>query len=112
MEEKIGVWIDKPLYRKMLEIPNIKGGNFQQYAHTDIDISKLNIDNVIKIKNMLVDSTTGFTVDGNGWYSNFELSFGTLVLGRKTLRIRNNQEWTEGYTAYVTLYYTKTTDTV
>ena len=110
MEKRIGIWINgKPLYRKMLEIPNIKGGNGRQYASTDTDISNLNINEVVKIKSVLVGSD-GYTVDGNSWNTNTALSVGTFIVEKNILRVRTNQEWAEGYTALVTLYYTKTTD--
>lgn len=110
MEEKIGVWINKPLYRKIFKIPNIKGGNWKAYAYTDIDISELNIDTVASF-NGIICYDNGYMVDGNAWYTNTELSTGILIADYKTiLRIRTNQEWAAGGTAYVTLYYTKKID--
>jgi len=110
-EKVIGVWIDgKPLYQKTIidTMPNnVTSGTM---ANKKIDVSSLNIDKFANWFGMMKTSTGWCMlphVDGSCNVTdglNYNDSDSTLWL-------RNGNSFYNGATAYVTIQYTKTTDT-
>lgn len=104
-EREVGCWVDgKPLYQKTIHITSLPSqtGTWQTYDH---NIS--NIDDVVGYK--------GFIDMGDAWgiipYATVDDS-GTICISATATKLRilvGTNRSTVG--AYITLYYTKTTDT-
>lgn len=100
-EIRIGTWIDgKPIYRKVIA-RNITATN-----GTNISLSSLNIDELLKVKSINKKVSNNFT-----YYDNFFDSSEEKI----TLHYRNDiiEFWTAdgtNYTSTVWIEYTKTTD--
>jgi hypothetical protein len=111
MEEKqVGYWIDgKPLYRKVINFGNLPNRDVKRVNH---NIS--NIGRVIKLTGMTqvdLGGTYGFS-----WsplplvYSGSEYIFNTTLSCNKTEIVCKTTEDRSGFSAYIIIEYTKTTD--
>ena len=114
MEELIGIWInEKPLYSQTFTTTTVGGWGGGNYGSVDIDISSINFEDIAKMTSKIV-SPTLYSPDGNSYHTGQAFSCYTYMTmdssNKPVIRCKNNQSWGAGYTAYVTLYYTKTTD--
>lgn len=117
-EEKIvGKWIDgKPLYQKTIST-TISVDNDLTQQSTDIDVSSLNIDKAIYWEGFIIGNgqTSTFYRQAldiwGGTDNNFKYIFEIFFQTKYNLRITTNRATLDGQTCYVTIRYTKTTDT-
>lgn len=99
-ERCVGVWIDnKPLYQKSIAFDNTSSNNLS------IDVVGLGIDSLIETK--LWDKNTGFQV--NSYYNTAEDQVHAYYDETGYIHIRRGTSFAGA--GYVTLLYTKTTDT-
>lgn len=113
-ETIIGTWIDgKPIYKQVFSRITTGGSGGGNYNKDDIDISSTNFENIIKFDSQVVASDK-WNPNGNAYGINMAYSLFTYITtnssGTPVARFCNNQSWGAGYTAYITLYYTKKTD--
>lgn len=103
-ETRIGTWInDKPIYRKVIDFGNLPNNTAKRVNH---NIS--NIDRVIRL--------TGITQVDSSWnslplvYSGSEYIYNTTLSCNKTEIVCRTAQDRSGFSAYVIIEYTKTTD--
>lgn len=100
-EREIGVWTDgKPLYQKTVSFGAIPNNTSKNVAH---NIS--NLDNIISFDGVMFSSDSFETVP-SGENSNFR-----LTANDTNINIVTSANWTDWADSYITLRYTKTTDT-
>lgn len=119
MEEKIiGTWTNgKPIYETTLTTTMVGGSDDgESFGVTDIDISELNHETIIKIKSLLEEADLKTYFDADITFQ--KLNYANVIThvaydgtNKNIVRIRTNMSWWDGVTVYVTLLYTKTTDT-
>lgn len=107
-EREIGVWTDgKPLYQRTIQIgPMSKSNSWQSYNH-----NILNIDTIVMARGWMKDITNNISY----WYeipqSRANTSNGISIEVTDTV-INYFHNWLDNVTdSYITLQYTKTTDT-
>lgn len=106
-EQCIGQWIDgKPIYERVITFGELPTSSVKQ-----IDISSLNVDEIIELKGMVKSSST------QGYYRTLPMvdnsSFSNCIrldVSGYALRVITSAAWA-GYEAKIILQYTKTTDT-
>lgn len=105
-EQTIGTWIDdKPLYRKVFQIPTISSSPYS------INISTLNIDEVISI-NGSYTTGTGNEKDKiplSTWFSSTYNIATTIKIGTGNISVAWGG-WSSITSGIIILEYTKTTD--
>lgn len=99
-EQNTGLkWIDgKPIYQKTFNLTF--SSNFMT-----VDLTSLNIDNVVGIEGGVCDSSGGFIPFG------YESTVSAYTSSATNLSVNNNY-FTNRTSGHATIYYTKTTDTV
>lgn len=102
-EQIIGIWLDKPLYRKVVDVGNLPENNTMEVAH-----GILNFGRMIKI------SGTVFSQTGNNFplpYSSVDMLGDNIMVycnaANIVIKTGSNRTHLAGY---VILEYTKTTD--
>lgn len=111
-EKIVGVWVDgKPLYQKTIIDTMPDNATSGTMVNKKIDVSSLNIDRFAKWFGMMKTSTGWCMlphVDGSCNVTN-GLNYGD---SDSALWLRNGNAFYNGATTYVTIQYTKTTDSV
>ena len=112
-EQRIGTWIDgKPLYQKTIisSMPQVSGNGFIELA---IDIKDLFIDTCLNSSGFFL-SNNGISLPINGMVLANDIATSCTAYYSKTknsiVMHCNNSLWNDR-TAYITIQYTKTTDT-
>ena len=104
-EREVGVWRDgKPLYQKTIKYDNTSN------ASISIDVTDLAIDKLIRTDFASLN-TSGDQVGGMYYYSSSDMLRSWLTSSNTILRIQRGNSHAISSDAYVTLLYTKTTDT-
>lgn len=99
-EIRIGIWFGKPLYRKVIARNQIVTNG------TNISISNLNIDELVKINGKHVNNSDTYS---NNFFDSSDLKITVHALNN------NLVVWTQtgqNYTSTIWIEYTKTTDEV
>lgn len=105
-ERKIGVWRDnKPLYQKTVSFNTASGGNSTTYNHGIADI-----DTIVDCFGVMVRAdNVSVTINNSRWEGNAEDLVGCLA-GRTTISLFINYNGYRNLPVYITIQYTKTTD--
>lgn len=104
-EHVIGKWIDgKPLYQKTVEFGTLPAGDSKAVAHGVANIN-------------LIVSCDGFAYNSSYTFIPLpsinvdSLDYGAqLECDRTNITIKTKETWMNGYSGYVTIQYTKTSD--
>ena len=105
-EREVGVWTDgKPLYQKTIPIDSLPNNTSRTYT------TPSNLDNVIDARGYVISSNTqsGISVRIMPFAAG-GLNDIRVDINDGSLRITTFGNWS-GYSGYITIYYTKTTDT-
>lgn len=103
-EIRIGTWMNKPLYRKVYYV-----NAFANNSNVYLDINVENVDTVISANGYAKNSSHTETIFLNSSYSN--AIHDSIVLEESSNKIRlHTTSDRSGYSGYVWIEYTKTTD--
>ena len=106
-EVRIGTWLNKPLYRKVINagVINISAGSSINIAH---NISNIELVNKVEAKIVYLSAKTQNTYYLP--YINGANNTSVTIVDKTNVVIKSIGEGWSGHNIYITLEYTKTTD--
>lgn len=117
MEEIVGTWIDeKPVYRQMFVLTLTGPSDNYNYTFTNQNINNLNLKTLVDIRGQVITiNKKSYDIDTYYRDGNFSIRAylrpeDSVEGNERVLTIGHNNVTVDGATAYVTLWYTKTTD--
>lgn len=116
-EQRIGTWIDnKPLYQSIIQGEITASSDGESFGVTDIDISSYNFETIVSFKANANAYEGGTHYDATmlhltHWPANLITCF-ILEQSPQILRLRTTATDFIDVPVYVTVLYTKTTDTI